>query len=103
MHPISRQFLCCCSDKKGADRECLPGCTVYLSRFPPGGASAYRLLHHSNNRQVADRNAKNDVNLAPSSLFTSIIDFHDMGLRTVLTVRTPKEQRLFITISLYFY
>ncbi|GFS98731.1 PRE_C2HC domain-containing protein [Trichonephila clavipes] len=25
----------------------------------------------------------------------SIIDFHDMGLRTVLTVRTPKEQRLF--------
>ncbi|GFW71170.1 hypothetical protein TNCV_535881 [Trichonephila clavipes] len=27
----------------------------------------------------------------------SIIDFHDMGLRTVLTVRTPKEQRLFNT------
>ncbi|GFY02725.1 hypothetical protein TNCV_3506051 [Trichonephila clavipes] len=25
----------------------------------------------------------------------SIIDIHDMGLRTVLTVRTPKEQRLF--------
>ncbi|GFX32646.1 hypothetical protein TNCV_887861 [Trichonephila clavipes] len=25
----------------------------------------------------------------------SIIEFHDMGLRTVLTVRTPKEQRLF--------
>ncbi|GFX97085.1 hypothetical protein TNCV_1998171 [Trichonephila clavipes] len=25
----------------------------------------------------------------------SIIDFHDMGLRIVLTVRTPKEQRLF--------
>ncbi|GFX88908.1 transposable element Tcb1 transposase [Trichonephila clavipes] len=25
----------------------------------------------------------------------SIIDFHDMGLRTVLTVRTPKVQRLF--------
>ncbi|GFX73144.1 hypothetical protein TNCV_4502231 [Trichonephila clavipes] len=25
----------------------------------------------------------------------SIIDSHDMGLRTVLTVRTPKEQRLF--------
>ncbi|GFV50570.1 hypothetical protein TNCV_3122671 [Trichonephila clavipes] len=26
---------------------------------------------------------------------TFVIDFHDMGLRTVLTVRTPKEQRLF--------
>ncbi|GFT86267.1 hypothetical protein TNCV_3258071 [Trichonephila clavipes] len=25
----------------------------------------------------------------------SNIDFHDMRLRTVLTVRTPKEQRLF--------
>ncbi|GFW09304.1 RNA-directed DNA polymerase from mobile element jockey [Trichonephila clavipes] len=29
----------------------------------------------------------------------SIIDFHDMGLRTVLTVRTPKEQRLFNAYS----
>ncbi|GFW06220.1 hypothetical protein TNCV_36951 [Trichonephila clavipes] len=25
----------------------------------------------------------------------SIIDFHDMGLRTVFTVRTPKGKRLF--------
>ncbi|GFT89683.1 hypothetical protein TNCV_3137701 [Trichonephila clavipes] len=31
----------------------------------------------------------------------SIIDFHDMGLRTVLTVRTPKEQRLFNAIKMY--
>ncbi|GFX97998.1 uncharacterized protein TNCV_4906491 [Trichonephila clavipes] len=29
----------------------------------------------------------------------SIIDFHDMGLRTVLTVRTPKEQRTFNAYS----
>ncbi|GFU47820.1 hypothetical protein TNCV_4465601 [Trichonephila clavipes] len=31
----------------------------------------------------------------------SIIDFHDMGLRTVLTVRTPKEQCLFNAYSFF--
>ncbi|GFU47815.1 hypothetical protein TNCV_4465551 [Trichonephila clavipes] len=31
----------------------------------------------------------------------SIIDFHDMGLRTVLTVRTPKEQRIFNAYSIF--
>ncbi|GFV00094.1 hypothetical protein TNCV_4057661 [Trichonephila clavipes] len=33
----------------------------------------------------------------------SIIDFHDMRLRTVLTVRMPKEQRLFNAYCLFFF
>ncbi|GFV28438.1 uncharacterized protein TNCV_3983891 [Trichonephila clavipes] len=30
-----------------------------------------------------------------TSAMPSIIDFHDMGLKTVFTVRTPKGKRLF--------
>ncbi|GFY17094.1 hypothetical protein TNCV_1088701 [Trichonephila clavipes] len=36
------------------------------SYSPPGGATAYQLLRRSINRQVANRVAKNDTNLAVS-------------------------------------
>ncbi|GFW22340.1 hypothetical protein TNCV_1430941 [Trichonephila clavipes] len=36
---------------------------------PPGGATAYQLLHRSINRQVGNRVAKNDANLALSPTF----------------------------------
>ncbi|GFW45666.1 transposable element tc3 transposase [Trichonephila clavipes] len=37
--------------------------------FPLAGATAYQLLHRSNNRQVANRITKNDANLALSPTF----------------------------------
>ncbi|GFV97533.1 hypothetical protein TNCV_2040411 [Trichonephila clavipes] len=41
----------------------------FLWCSPPGGATAYQLLHHSINRQVADMVTKNDANLALSPTF----------------------------------
>ncbi|GFS59219.1 uncharacterized protein TNCV_70661 [Trichonephila clavipes] len=44
-------------------------CYPLCSSFPPGGATAYQLLHHSNNRQVANMVAKNDANWTLSPTF----------------------------------
>ncbi|GFT03415.1 hypothetical protein TNCV_2985771 [Trichonephila clavipes] len=37
--------------------------------FPPGGTTAFQLLHSSINHQVANMVAKNDANLAQSPTF----------------------------------
>ncbi|GFV38214.1 hypothetical protein TNCV_4792001 [Trichonephila clavipes] len=39
------------------------------SQLPPGGATAHKFLHRSINRQVANRVAENDANLALSPTF----------------------------------
>ncbi|GFS64399.1 hypothetical protein TNCV_3955741 [Trichonephila clavipes] len=45
------------------------GLTLNSDSSPPGGATAYQLLQHSINCQVANMFAKNDANLALSPTF----------------------------------
>ncbi|GFV53204.1 uncharacterized protein TNCV_1065631 [Trichonephila clavipes] len=54
--------------KKGVEENCFSGYLLYCT-YPPGGATAYQLLHRSINRQVSNRVAKNDAHLALSPTF----------------------------------
>ncbi|GFV87980.1 hypothetical protein TNCV_782601 [Trichonephila clavipes] len=61
-------------DRRAANilKEALRLFTVMQTRSPPGGAAAYKLLHHSIDRLAANIVPKNNANLALSSTFRCI-------------------------------